>query len=89
MKPTIGQLDAVMTALQNQAKEGRLPEFDFEKAWDIMGNKTQKQIRFINALLINKKYMKLKQVLSEWGLPPSEEYKNHLSEENLKINKHE
>jgi hypothetical protein len=68
-KPTLGQIDNILRALQSQAREGELPEFNFqsEEAYDKMANKTLKQIKFINALLINNKYIKLKQVLTEWG----------------------
>lgn len=70
MKAPINKVSYLIDHLLHHQKKGHLQEFDFENdnAWDILSNKTEKQIKFIFALLIKSNYFKLREVLKKWDL---------------------
>lgn len=69
--PSLGQISSLITLLKEEQGNDHLKAFDLS-SWsrlsDIFESKTDKQIKFINALIINNKYSKLNNVLTEWGI---------------------
>ncbi len=70
--PSLNQITNLLETLKKY--DDKLKEFDFEadEAFDVLKSKSYKQIKFANALLIQKQYMQLKKVLYDWGMPKSE-----------------
>lgn len=73
----INKVSHLFEHLTRYQMKGHLQEFEFnDQAWDILYDKTEKQIRFINALIMKDNWFKLREVFKEWGIPKSQEYLN-------------
>lgn len=65
MKPTLSQTSFLIQTLKNDEVINERFDLTSERTWDKLRNITDKQLKYIHFLLINKKRFKLNKVLTQ------------------------
>lgn len=87
-KPSLGQIDNLIQYMLKDEGLTKHFSFDYDTALQILKNKTLKQIRYANALIINSKRLELNKLLLSFGFMPRKEAEE-LAEKILESDRHD